>query len=54
MKRRVAHWMTQSFEELRLLGPLATGAFVAGGTFNSLAVTFVWLVQHHVRRGSRS
>jgi len=54
MRQRVAHWMTQSLDELRVIGPLATGAFVAGGTFSSLAVTFVWLVQHHVRRGSRS
>jgi hypothetical protein len=54
MRERVAHWMTYSLDELRMLGPLATGAFVAGGTFNSLAVTFVWLLQHHLRRGSRS
>lgn len=54
MRHLVAHWMTQSLEELRALGPLATGAFVAGGTLNSLAVAVVWLVQHHVKRESRS
>jgi hypothetical protein len=54
MRQLVAHWMTHSLDELRVLGPLATGAFVAGGTFNSLAVTVVWLVQHHVKRGHRS
>jgi hypothetical protein len=49
MKRLIARWMQQSFEEMRVLGPVATGAFVAGGAFNSLAVMLVWLVQHHSR-----
>ncbi len=54
MRRLIARWMHESCDEMRGLGPIATGAFVAGGAFNCLAVTLVWLVQHHSRHEPQS
>ncbi len=50
---RVAHWMTQSFNELRALGPYAAAALITGGSISSLLVTLVWLFQHHPGREAR-
>ena len=54
MTARVAHWITQSWEELRLIAPYAAAALVTGGSISSVMVTLVWLVQHHHHRTENS
>ena len=50
MTERVAHWIIQSRDELRLIAPYAAAALVSGGSMSSALVTLVWLFQHHRRR----
>jgi hypothetical protein len=47
MTARVGHWITQSWDELRLIAPYAAAALVTGGSISSVMVTLVWLLQHH-------
>lgn len=54
MKEKVAHWMTQSFDELRELGPYAAAALVTGGSVSSVLVTLVWIYRRHHGMGSRT
>lgn len=50
MKRLIEKWMTERLNQIHILGPVATSAFVAGGAFNTLAVGFVWLLHEHELR----
>ncbi len=54
MHDRLAHWLAQSFGELRALGPYETAALITGGSLSSLLVALVWLFQHHHEREARS
>lgn len=54
MKEKVAHWMTQSFDELRALGPYATAALVTGGSVSSVLATLVWLYRRRHAAGPRT
>lgn len=54
MIARVAHWIAQSWEELRLIAPYAAAALVSGGTISSVLVTLVWFFQHHHKAGLRA
>ena len=47
MTARVAHWITQSWDELRLITPYVSAALVTGGSVSSVIVALVGLVQHH-------
>jgi hypothetical protein len=47
MIERVAHWITQGSNELRLIAPYAAAALVTGGSISSVMVALVWLFQHH-------
>ncbi|HEY2590006.1 MAG TPA: hypothetical protein VGI35_00335 [Steroidobacteraceae bacterium] len=46
MTERVAHWIAQSWDELRLIAPYAAAALVSGGSVSSVMVALVWLFQH--------
>ena len=50
MKSLIRYWMAQGRDELRVVGSLATAAYVTGGAVGSLAIAVSWVLQRH---GSR-
>ncbi len=47
MIERIAHWIIQSWDELRPIAPYVAAALVSGGSISSVLVVLVWLFQHH-------
>jgi hypothetical protein len=54
MAERVAHWIAESWEELRLAAPYAVAALVSGGSLSPVLLALVWLFQHHHKTEPRT
>ncbi len=50
MKSLVRYWMAQGRDELRVVGSLATAAYVTGGAVGSLTIAVSWFLQRHRTR----